>query len=204
MNQSKSVYIIGPTFGLDGVFPQYGYHVFTDSTVGNHDPDIVCWTGGADISPELYGEKQVSGTYPNPSRDKREVDLWNRFRDKPKLGICRGAQLLNVLNGGSMFQDVDRHQGNHVVTTKSGEQVLLCSVHHQLMIPAPNSELLAWTEISTTRESDKGIFKRTEGEVDPEVLFIPEDKALLFQAHPEFGPKSCTDYFFRLVKEYIA
>ena len=201
----KIVHVIGPTFGLDDVFPEYGYGVVLCRD--NPDPakvDIACWTGGADISPELYGQKIAGTVGVNHARDKREVELWKVYKDKPKLGVCRGAQLLNVLNGGSMYQHVDRHGGSpHYIETVNGEQVLVCSVHHQLMIPAPESVLVAWTKLSTIRVDDKGQRRRNDDEVDPEVIYIPKDNALCFQAHPEFGPQSCTDYFFRLVNEYI-
>lgn len=200
-----NVYVVGPTFGLDKVFPRYGYTAWTEYNV-NEAPviDMVCWTGGSDISPALYNQKNVR-SYPNKERDEREVAIWNKYRDKPKLGVCRGAQLLNVLNGGSMYQDCDRHGGGeHEVYTVDKEQVIVCSIHHQLMIPEPTkSKLIAWTERSTYRENDNGKFPRLPDEVDPEVLYYKEDNALCFQAHPEFGPKTCTDYFFKLIEEYI-
>lgn len=204
----KSVYVIGPTFGLEWPehFPAYGYKVYTDrtiDTVKDEDIDFVCWTGGSDISPSLYGQKQNQGTYCVPKRDEKEVALWHKYRDKPKLGICRGAQLLNVLNGGSMYQHVNNHSGPHIVKTDEGKEILLCSVHHQLMIPHPSFQLVAWNTESTYRENDNGHFLRLEDEVDPEVIYIPQDKALCFQAHPEFGPKSCTDYFFQLAERFF-
>lgn len=201
----KNVYIVGPTFGLEGVFPRYGYTPWTDRDVKScPSVDIICFTGGADISPELYGQKQHKTTYCNPSRDEKEVKTYHKYKHLPKLGICRGAQLLNVLNGGSMYQDVNNHESaNHSITDEKGREIIVCSVHHQLMIPSANSRLVAWTKLSTRRSSDTEDYIRREEEVDPEVLFIPDDNALCFQAHPEFGPKSCTDYFFKLVREYI-
>jgi GMP synthase-like glutamine amidotransferase len=204
-NKSLNVYVVGPTFGLDGVFPEYGFTPWTEANIADCPKvDILCLTGGADISPELYGQNRIKGTYTNDDRDKREVEIYHRYKDLPKLGICRGAQLLNVLNGGSMYQHVDRHSGSHMVETKSGRKVLLCSVHHQLMIPNPKvAEVIAWNTNSTRRWNDNGDFERKPDEIDPEVIWIEQDKALCFQAHPEFGPQSCTDYFFELVEEYI-
>lgn len=210
---NKNVYVIGPTFGIEPVFREYGFTPFTDngrdadliSTIPDGAVDIVCWMGGSDISPELYNQKQLPITYPAPSRDEREVRLYRKYKDKKKLGICRGAQLINVLNNGSMYQDVNNHgSGTHTVyDTQDGKTYTVCSVHHQLMIPAPNALVVAHTDISTRRENDNGSFPRLPDEVDPEVLWIAEDQALLFQGHPEFGPKPCTDYFFHLVERYI-
>lgn len=201
-----TVHIIGPTFNLESVFRDYGFIPVIDRD--DPDPsevDIACWTGGEDINPNLYNQKPIPKTYFSKSRDERELDFYKLYKSKPKLGVCRGGQLLNVLNGGSMYQDIDghRHGTHHVVDTVHGKSVIVCSVHHQLMIPSEKAVIVAYSRISTYRKNDKGTFYRGEEEIDPEVIWIPEDKALCFQAHPEFGPKSCTDYFFELVNRYI-
>ncbi len=65
--------------------------------------------GGADISPGLYGAKpwREHGDC-DPIRDEYEMGLLRGFieADKPVLGICRGAQLLNVYCGGTLVQDI--------------------------------------------------------------------------------------------------
>jgi putative glutamine amidotransferase len=71
--------------------------------------DALVLTGGADIGPALYGQEphamlgQVSDL-----RDRWEIALVRaaRRRGKPALGICRGAQLLNVALGGTLLQDL--------------------------------------------------------------------------------------------------
>lgn len=64
--------------------------------------------GGCDIAPELYGQKNRSCIEPDPVRDRAECFLARAFvgTDKPVLGICRGAQLLNCAFGGTMIQDI--------------------------------------------------------------------------------------------------
>lgn len=71
--------------------------------------DAVLLTGGSDVNPSLYGE------LPNPMlgsvsdvRDRWEVALIRaaRARAVPLLAICRGAQILNVALGGTLFQDL--------------------------------------------------------------------------------------------------
>lgn len=72
--------------------------------------------GGHDIDPELYGQSRHPRTdSPKPDRDAWDLALaraavsW----DKPFLGICRGAQIMNVAFGGTLIQhlpDVVRHQ----------------------------------------------------------------------------------------------
>lgn len=66
-------------------------------------------TGGDDVTPSLYGEKAlpVCGET-NECRDFSEEKIFKTALkyDKPVLGICRGAQLINVLLGGSLYQDL--------------------------------------------------------------------------------------------------
>ncbi|SHG75038.1 gamma-glutamyl-gamma-aminobutyrate hydrolase family protein [Ornithinibacillus halophilus] len=66
-------------------------------------------TGGYDIDPTLFGEEP----HPNlgtiiPERDTFELALMKRLLElnKPILGVCRGAQTLNLAAGGTMFQDI--------------------------------------------------------------------------------------------------
>lgn len=71
--------------------------------------DGLLLTGGQDVSPMLYGEepRQVIGPT-SPDRDRGEVALIKEAirQKKPILGICRGLQLINVVLGGSLLQDL--------------------------------------------------------------------------------------------------
>jgi putative glutamine amidotransferase len=71
--------------------------------------------GGADISPLSYGEQPLRPEWAGDSmRDRFEIDLVRAFAQagKPVLGICRGAQLINVALGGSLHQDVPLHRSD--------------------------------------------------------------------------------------------
>ena len=65
--------------------------------------------GGSDVAPQSYGETPLkpewSGDY---IRDQYEIELMKEaiLKDKPVLGICRGAQLMNVAFGGTLYQDI--------------------------------------------------------------------------------------------------
>ncbi len=63
--------------------------------------------GGDDISPELYGGELVLVARCDPERDalERALVLAALKADKPILGICRGAQMLNLALGGTLHQD---------------------------------------------------------------------------------------------------
>ncbi len=65
--------------------------------------------GGADVSPECYGQTALAPEWAGDRvRDRYEIEmLWEFvFQKKPVLGICRGCQLINVAFGGSLWQDI--------------------------------------------------------------------------------------------------
>ena len=71
--------------------------------------------GGADISPLAYGEAPRKPEWAgDPARDGFEIALVQAFSaaNKPILGICRGAQLINVALGGSLHKDIPDHRSD--------------------------------------------------------------------------------------------
>lgn len=74
-----------------------------------HLIDGLILTGGSDISTDLYGEEP----HPMLGKTHRARDLWEiellkeaYQQEIPVLGICRGMQLMNVVGGGSLYQDL--------------------------------------------------------------------------------------------------
>jgi putative glutamine amidotransferase len=115
-------------------------------------------TGGAfDIPPEAYGETAREGMGPlKEGRTTFETALMRAAlkRNMPVLGVCGGMQLLNVVLGGTLFQDIgrevpeareheqkhDRTQPQHPVDVREGSllaeavgrgQLMVNSTHHQ-------------------------------------------------------------------------
>ena len=76
-----------------------------DADVSQVDGVII--GGGDDISPDLYGGELVTTARLDPDRDALEQRIvGDAFaQDKPVLGICRGAQMLNIALGGTLHQD---------------------------------------------------------------------------------------------------
>ncbi len=68
--------------------------------------DGLLLTGGADITPELYGAPTHPLSKLEPDRDTFELGLLRAALDRgmPVLGVCRGLQLLNVAFGGTLHQ----------------------------------------------------------------------------------------------------
>ncbi len=68
----------------------------------------VLLTGGEDVDPVHYGADLHPTTSASGERDAYELTLLRHAfaRDLPVLGICRGAQLLNVAAGGTLMQDI--------------------------------------------------------------------------------------------------
>ena len=65
--------------------------------------------GGSDVCPESYGEKALKPEWNGDRiRDDYEIALLRAFMAvrKPVLGVCRGAQIINVAQGGTLWQDV--------------------------------------------------------------------------------------------------
>jgi putative glutamine amidotransferase len=65
--------------------------------------------GGSDVCPESYGEKPLKPEWNGDRiRDDYEIALLRAFvaLRKPVLGVCRGAQIINVAQGGTLWQDL--------------------------------------------------------------------------------------------------
>src|SRR5919206_2586160 len=76
--------------------------------------DGVCLSGGPDLDPRAYGavERHAELGPTEPSLDAFELALARaaEARGIPLLGICRGAQALNVACGGTLHQHLPGHR----------------------------------------------------------------------------------------------
>lgn len=114
--------------------------------------DGVIFSGGPDLDPSYYGETLWNGTVKvDTLRDASDLLLMHAALSsgKPILSICRGEQLMNVVLGGSLVQDIPSqigedvvHSGGalHPVSVEKGsllygffgqETLLVNSFHHQ-------------------------------------------------------------------------
>lgn len=157
------------------------------------EPDLSCdgllLCGGGDIECSLYGQEDRGSQPPDRDRDKAEIALFNAFYQagKPILGICRGMQMINILLGGTMVQDMPAdqcifHSGNdgdriHPARTREGTilhrlygpLIYVNSHHHQAVDQLGKG-------LAVTAWSESGV---------PEALELPGYPLLGVQFHPE-------------------
>ncbi len=81
--------------------------------------DGVCLSGGPDLDPAAYGARAHEQLGPTePALDRFELEL-ARAADAagmPLLGVCRGAQALNVARGGTLHQHLEGHRQTELAT----------------------------------------------------------------------------------------
>lgn len=160
--------------------------------------DALIFAGGPDVDPRHYGQAldPACNVDVAPDLDRTELRLatWAAAEDLPLLGICRGAQLVNVALGGSLYQDIaiqrgngidhDRHDASRdaiahtievepssVLARAAGERVVPAnSLHHQAIRDLAS-------DLTITARAPDGVI---EGAEDPSRRFL-----VLVQSHPE-------------------
>ena len=90
-----------------------GYAALEEENFDQYDALIL--PGGADISPDLFGEEINGSRKIDRDRDVRQLAITDIFvkAKKPILGVCKGHQLLNVYFDGTVNQHIPefkRHQ----------------------------------------------------------------------------------------------
>jgi len=174
--------------------------------------DVIVFTGGADIDPKLYDENHNKTTVASSrNRDLFELAVARMAAnfDVPMVGICRGAQLLCVANGGKLVQDVNNHTSKHMLQTMGSKQFLVSSTHHQMMVPMGTYTLMGWAQ-EITRWDGMPKEYLTQAEAlegkDVEVVYWHKTNSLGFQYHPEYMNKADAGYryFVETTKEMLA
>ena len=168
----------------------YGFNAFVSYHRPKNTPDFIVFCGGADVNPTVYRKPNEGSVGCDDRRDAFEVKVYEEYRGKSSMiGICRGAQLLNVLNGGEMIQDLPHHHGGtRPIITTDGKTMMTEECHHQGMIANP----------------ENGVVLATDPEHgNHEVVWYKDTASFCFQAHPEYG-HGTTRVFFELLEGAFA
>lgn len=165
--------------------------------------DGLLLTGGADIDPALFGEEPEPGLgHVDIVRDRFEMALYRaaRGRGVPVLGVCRGIQVINVAEGGTLIQHlspaeyrVQHDQANigsalsHTVSLESGSllakgfgasEIRTNSFHHQA-VKRPGNGLRV-----TGRTAD-GVAEALEATTGSLVLGVQWHPEMSYRDHHE-------------------
>lgn len=192
---------------FDVVFPCYGVEEIEAAHQLVERAALVIW-GGGDISPTIYNQppnKYCGAEVKLSRRDQMEMEMAYKAMElgMPIIGICRGAQLMCCLSGGSLVQHVENHAGGyHKIETSEGEILNCPSLHHQMMYPWSRGadgvekwDMLAWCPEPRSsvyyvepseKEGEEPEQVTIPGKQEPEVIWIPGTKSLCIQSHPEF------------------
>lgn len=160
--------------------------------------DGLIFPGGTDLNPMLYNEEPTRQLGPiDPETDEYLAELMTEVLvlKKPILAICKGMQLMNVLMGGSLYQDlgkrkkntlshhqlIDRSYPHHRVDFLEGsimreifrqKSIYTNSIHHQSLRFVPKA-------LRITGRTQDGVVEAVEGVYQPllGVQWHPEDMA---------------------------
>jgi putative glutamine amidotransferase len=162
--------------------------------------DALLLPGGPDVEPGRYGEELRADcrTEAVPELDAAESAVLRRAleRDLPVLAICRGCQLLNVVCGGTLWQDIavqgagdPAHDGESAGTPRAqtvhpvalDPDSLLSSV---LLATAVGVNSLHHQALRDVGEGLRVVGRSPDGLV--EAVEMPEHRFVLgLQCHPE-------------------
>ncbi|MDZ7704103.1 MAG: gamma-glutamyl-gamma-aminobutyrate hydrolase family protein [Trueperaceae bacterium] len=181
--------------------------------VSNHAPDLaetyaqqvdgVVFSGGPDIDPSYFdADPHPDLGLVDRARDAFEIALYKaaKARGVPVLGVCRGIQLINVAEGGSLYQHVPAVEGaiqhdqrdpegglTHRVTLEEGSRFARAlgrrdyrtnSYHHQAV------ERLG-RDLEIVGRSGDGMVEIVEGTSDSFVLGVQWHPEMSFARYPE-------------------
>lgn len=167
------------------------YDLLLECDYSQYDKLIV--PGGIDVDPALYNqEKDITVQLVDREFDDKQIKAIEHFikNKKPILGICRGCQLLNVVFGGTLIQDVKTnivhslpehqdafHEVNNIKNSYMyelyGERCKINSLHHQAIDALGK-------DIEIVSRSDDGIVEACRHSSLPIIMvqFHPERLAL--------------------------
>jgi GMP synthase-like glutamine amidotransferase len=207
-SSQKYVVEITPA-GCGEMFSEYGKHTTNDRILIDSPEKValVVFTGGSDVSPELYGENVGRFTWCSSHRDIYESKMFEIAEKNkiPCVGICRGSQFLCVKSGGKLVQDITGHSGRHGLRTNEDKTLICNSTHHQMQLPGKDAVVLAWAEPRLSKRYLNGDNEDIVVERENEVVYYPNIKSLGLQGHPEWlsSKDEFVQYSLEVVRKYL-
>ena len=181
--------------------------------------DGLLFSGGPDISPYLYNAKPDSKCGKViPKRDEFELKLLKKAveKNKPILGICRGAQLINVYYNGTLKQHIDDHKDglnhhalikfprwykahevnvekdSHIEKIFNKNKIMTNSLHHQAIEEVGD-------ELTVTARASDGIVEGVEDKSKDFLVGVQWHPEMMFFKHEE--QTKVFEYFVKKVEE---
>jgi putative glutamine amidotransferase len=160
--------------------------------------DGIVLPGGTDIDPILYGAEPDPELLPlEPERDDLELALLSAALEAevPVLGICRGIQVLNVHQGGTLHQHVPEHGRFDLPIDSTIHQVSFAegSTLHDLYGPSAQVNSL---HHQTVADLGRGLTISARSEDGTIEGLEMGDHVVAVQWHPEMMPTRPTDPIF--------
>ena len=163
-------------------------------------------TGGHDVDPALYGEEKGPFCGPqNGDRDvlEKAVFAYALEKDLPVFGICRGIQLINVLCGGTLYQDIPtEYQAEGKVEHHMSPPYNVPCHRVEILEDTPLFRLLGKAELAVNSYHHQAV-KELASVLRPmavsedgltEALYMPEKRFIqAVQWHPEFCDRTDKD-----------
>jgi putative glutamine amidotransferase len=128
--------------------------------------DGIVFSGGADLHPSCYGEPYHEKCVPvDPEREKFERALLAEIEKRrlPTLGICMGAQLMNLARGGSMIQFLPEHAREEMIEHRRLEKGV--EVRHKVkLIPGTTAaDVIGKPEVLANSSHKQSVRKLGQG-----------------------------------------
>lgn len=153
--------------------------------------DGIVFSGGDDIHPLYYGEELMCElTIIDNARTDFEIALFKAclLTDMPVLGICNGMQLMNVVLGGTLFQDIENQLSVEINHKKGYHTISVTrdSLLEKGTYPVNSGHHQAVKE----KGKDVTVIARSDDGLTEAISVEGQSFALGVQWHPERDPDS--------------
>lgn len=213
---NKAVLIVGGSLyakAVKGLFEEVTNNT-TKFFRSPHRFSMVLFTGGEDVSPHLYSDESPNGLCQcSKDRDRIETALFTHaLKNKIKMtGICRGAQFINVMSGGTLLHHMAGHEiKNHSFMSSRlafDKPIEVNSLHHQMIIPPKDSYIIGWSPEKLSGNSYNGYHDKKVNWPGPEVeaMLIPRTQCCGVQYHPELmmGDTNGYKFYRNLIRDML-